>query len=319
MAPRPLYSIFRCLLGYLEPLQRTLNRYRSSSTGLNCLRCRISASSDNIGASRNLSDNFSPLEAPREIFRCLIRYSDRKIGSVFSKGVGVSACREGVCVAVCVGGWWVCGGCWIPGVLYQFSYGVWGGLVCWSPGGSGEMSSDLRGMDCGASSSEYINSVIDTMGGLSGGEVGEVVSSSGVSRDGVRAVHDLPLDVSGERVLSLVEHLLVELEYEPVGVAYRRRAVGGAERMEYVAVPGSSGEVFERHRYVPRHGWVSETVSRATVREDLVTVCHCNEDAQVIVRSRESLESVRGGFALRAWQPGGGDRDGSGSAGVAGV
>ncbi len=157
------------------------------------------------------------------------------------------------------------------------------------------------------------------VGGLSGGGVGEVVLSSGVSRDGVRTVHELPFGVSGERVLSLVEHLLVDLEYEPVGVAYRRGTVGGVERIEYVAVPGSSGEVFERHRYVPRHGWVSETVSRATVREDLVTVCHRDEDAVLVVRNRESLESIRGGFALRAWQPGGGDHDGDGSAGVAGV
>ena len=152
--------------------------------------------------------------------------------------------------------------------------------------------------------------------GLTGRGLGDVESSSDVSRDGVRAVHELPLSVSGERVLSLVEHLLVDLEYEPVGVAYRRRTVGGVEQMEYVAVPGSSGEVFERHRYVPRHGWVSETVSRATVREELVTVCHRDEDAELAVRDRESLESVRGGFALRAWQPGGGDHDGDGSAGM---
>jgi hypothetical protein len=85
--------------------------------------------------------------------------------------------------------------------------------------------------------------------------------------------------VSGERILSLVEHLLVDLEYEPVGVVYRRRTVGGVERIEYLAVPGSSGEVFERHQYLPRHGWVSETVGRATVREELVTVCHRDEDA----------------------------------------
>ena len=91
------------------------------------------------------------------------------------------------------------------------------------------------------------------------------------------------------------------------------------ERIEYLAVPGSSEEVFERHRYLPRHGWVSETVSRATVREDLVTVCHRDEDAEIVVRSRESLESVREGFALRAWQLGGGDPDGDGSAGVVGV
>jgi hypothetical protein len=110
-----------------------------------------------------------------------------------------------------------------------------------------------------------------------------------------------------------------KLESEPVGVAYRRRTVGGVERTEYLAVPESSGEVLERHRYVLRHGWVSETVSRATVREELVTVCHRDEDAELVVRSRESLESIRGGFALRAWQPGGSDHDGDGSAGVAGV
>jgi hypothetical protein len=120
-------------------------------------------------------------------------------------------------------------------------------------------------------------------------------------------------------VLSLVEHLLVELEYEPVGVAYRRRTVGGVERIEYLAVPGLSGEVFERHRYVPLHGWVTETVGRVTVREDLVTVCHRDEDAEFVVRDWESLESIRGGFALRAWQPGGGDHDGDGGASVAGV
>lgn len=181
------------------------------------------------------------------------------------------------------------------------------------------MSSDLSGEGRGVSSSEYLSSMMNTVGDLAGGELGEVVSSSDVSRDGVRAVHELPLGMSGERILSLVEHLLVDLEYEPVGVAYQRRTVGGVGQIEYLVVPGSSGEVFERHRYLPRHGWVSETVGRATVREELVTVCHRDEDAELAVRDRESLESVRGGFALRAWQPGGGDRDGDGSAGVAGV
>ncbi|WP_323677647.1 hypothetical protein [Halorubellus sp. PRR65] len=179
------------------------------------------------------------------------------------------------------------------------------------------MSSDLGGEDRGASSSEYISFMIKAVGDLADGGLGEVVSSSEVSRDGVRAVHALPLRMSGERTLSLVEHLLVDLEYEPVGVAYRRRTVGGVERIEYLAVPGSSGEVFERHRYVLRHGWVSETVSRATVREDLVTVCHRDEDAELVVRCRESLESVRGGFALRPWQSGSGNHNGDGGAGMA--
>jgi hypothetical protein len=155
--------------------------------------------------------------------------------------------------------------------------------------------------------------------GFTGRDLRGEVPSTEPRATGVRAVHELPLDISGEQTPSLVEHVLVDLEYEPVGVAYRRSMVGGVERIEYLAVPGSSGEVFERHRYVPRHGWVSETVSRATVREDLVTVCHREEDAELVVRSRDSLDSVRGGFALRAWQPGGGDRDGGGSAGVAGV
>jgi hypothetical protein len=87
------------------------------------------------------------------------------------------------------------------------------------------------------------------------------------------------------------------------------------ERIEYLAMPGSSGEVFERHRYLPQQGWLSETVSRATVHEDLVTVCHRDEDAEMMVRDRATLESVRGGFALRAWKSGG-DHDGDGSAGA---
>ena len=238
---------------------------------------------------------------------------------VFSKGEGVSGYRGMVVWPLAWGGGWCVVGGGYLGCCIRVLMVVWWGFVCVSPGGGGEMSSDLRGEGRGASSSEYLSSMRNAVGDLAGSGLGEGVSGSDLSSDGVRAVYELPLGVSGELILSVVEHLLVDLEYEPVGVAYRRHAVGGVERIEYVAVPGSSGEVFERHRYLPRHGWVSETVSRATVREELVTVCHRDEDAEIAVRDRESLESVRGGFALRAWQPGGGDHDGDGSAGVAGV
>jgi hypothetical protein len=145
------------------------------------------------------------------------------------------------------------------------------------------------------------------------------VSGVGVSASGVRAVHRFPLDVSGERVLSLVERLLEELASEPVGVAYRRPRLGGFERIEYLAVPASNGELFERHQYVPRHEWASETVSRASVREELLTLCHRDEAAQLAVRHRAALESVRCGVALRAWQSGGRDHDGDGSTGTVAV
>jgi len=132
----------------------------------------------------------------------------------------------------------------------------------------------------------------------------------------MRAVHQLPLRVSGERVLSLVERLLDALVSEPVGVAYRRPRLGGIERIEYLAVPASNGELFERHQYVPRHEWASETVSRATVREELLALCHRDERAELVMGHRAGLESVRCGVALRAWQSGGRDHDGDGSASV---
>jgi hypothetical protein len=120
-------------------------------------------------------------------------------------------------------------------------------------------------------------------------------------------------------VLSLVERLLEELASEPVGVAYRRPRLGEFERIEYLAVPASNGELFEQHRYLQRHDWASDTVDRATVREVLLTLCHRVEDAELVVRHRAGLESVRCGVALRAWQSGGRNPDGDGSAGVAAV
>ena len=52
------------------------------------------------------------------------------------------------------------------------------------------------------------------------------------------------------------------------------------------------------------------------MREDLVVVGHRDEPAEVMVRNRSTLESIRSGFALRAWQQAGGDHDGDGSLGV---
>lgn len=83
-------------------------------------------------------------------------------------------------------------------MLYQLVDDAWVGIVCWSPGGGGEMNSDRSGEGHCVSSSECLSSVMSAVNSLAGGGVGGVVSNSDVSRDGVRAVHELPLDILGE-------------------------------------------------------------------------------------------------------------------------
>jgi hypothetical protein len=84
---------------------------------------------------------------------------------------------------------------------------------------------------------------------------------------------DLELTVPNDRthvsIVGLVECALVELTHEPVGAVFVSRQVGRTKRTQYIA-DDDVGEWFTKRRFDDRLGWHETTVSRRTVRDELV-------------------------------------------------
>jgi len=89
------------------------------------------------------------------------------------------------------------------------------------------------------------------------------------------AWEDLSVPVPNDRdpvgITAFVETVLVELTHEPVGAVHSPSEIARDERREIVCLD-DVGRQFELRRYVGRHGWTSETVSRERLRETLVTL-----------------------------------------------
>jgi len=85
---------------------------------------------------------------------------------------------------------------------------------------------------------------------------------------------DLELTVPNDRsqisIVSLVECALVELTHEEVGAEYISSNVWGVKRTQFIAVD-DVGETFQKRHYDERLGWHETTVSRETVRDELVS------------------------------------------------
>jgi hypothetical protein len=80
----------------------------------------------------------------------------------------------------------------------------------------------------------------------------------------------VPTDRDHVSVVALVECALVELTHEGVGAVFVSRQVGRSTRTQYVAA-GDVGEQFQKRHFDDRLGWHETTISRRTVREELIT------------------------------------------------
>ncbi|PSP84050.1 hypothetical protein BRC96_05970 [Halobacteriales archaeon QS_6_64_34] len=80
----------------------------------------------------------------------------------------------------------------------------------------------------------------------------------------------VPTDRDHASVVALVECALVELTHEAVGAVFVSRQVGRSTRTQYVAVD-DIGEQFQKQHFDARLGWHETTVSRRTVRDELIT------------------------------------------------
>ena len=79
----------------------------------------------------------------------------------------------------------------------------------------------------------------------------------------------LPHNRSPTAILSFVECALVELTHEDVGAEYVSTSIAGVNRTLFIAVD-DVGQRFKKRHYDERLGWHETTVSRKTVRDELV-------------------------------------------------
>ncbi|QKY22142.1 hypothetical protein B4589_017195 (plasmid) [Halolamina sp. CBA1230] len=80
----------------------------------------------------------------------------------------------------------------------------------------------------------------------------------------------VPTDRNHASVVALVECALVELTHETVGAVFVAHQVGRSTRTQYVAAD-DVGEQFQKRHFDDRLGWHETTISRRTVRDELIT------------------------------------------------
>ena len=97
---------------------------------------------------------------------------------------------------------------------------------------------------------------------------------AGTTPDGQAPWEDIEVTVPTDRdhtsVVALVECALVELTHEAVGAVFISRQVGRSTRTQYVAAD-DVGEQFQKRHFDDRLGWHETTISRRTVRDELIT------------------------------------------------
>jgi hypothetical protein len=79
----------------------------------------------------------------------------------------------------------------------------------------------------------------------------------------------LPHNRSQTGIVSFVECALIELTHEDVGAEFVSTSVAGVKRTQFIAV-NAVGERFQKRYFDERLGWHETTVSRESVREELV-------------------------------------------------
>jgi hypothetical protein len=80
----------------------------------------------------------------------------------------------------------------------------------------------------------------------------------------------LPHGRSPTGIVSFVECALVELTHEDVGAEFVSTSVAGVKRTQFIAVD-DVGQRFKKRYFDGRLGWHETTVSRETVRDELVS------------------------------------------------
>ena len=80
----------------------------------------------------------------------------------------------------------------------------------------------------------------------------------------------IPHNRSPTAIVSLVECALVELTHEDVGAEVVSTSVAGEKRTQYIAID-DVGQRFQKRYFDERHGRHETTVSRETVRDELVS------------------------------------------------
>jgi len=80
----------------------------------------------------------------------------------------------------------------------------------------------------------------------------------------------LPHDRSPTGIVSFVECALVELTHEHVGAEFVSMSVAGVKRTQFIVVDGT-GQRFQKRYFDERLGRHETTVSRETVRDELVS------------------------------------------------
>ena len=106
----------------------------------------------------------------------------------------------------------------------------------------------------------------------------------------------IPNDRDHASLVALVECALVELTHENVGAVIVAQQVWGTKRTQYVAVD-DVGEQFQNRHFDDRLGWHETTVSRETVRDELIT--QLTRSASPPVDTREAATSEPDTFTVK--------------------
>lgn len=79
----------------------------------------------------------------------------------------------------------------------------------------------------------------------------------------------VPNDRHHTSIVAFVECVLVELTHEDVGAEYVSSNVWGTKRTQFIAADGVAETFYKRH-YDERLGWHETTISRESVRNELI-------------------------------------------------
>jgi hypothetical protein len=110
---------------------------------------------------------------------------------------------------------------------------------------------------------------------------------------------EVPNSRDDEQLCAFVEAALVELTHEDVGLIHEPGAVADSDRLEVVCAD-ETGQTFEFRRYVARHGWDVESVSREAAREKLQTLVAHDGDDTAAREQRPDRVSVRPAAQLQS-------------------